>query len=164
MDRPTELEDISLFQLYLKYNLWRGQWKQCKRENIVRIWPRPSPQRNGAQWEDFCRVKVLLHICHRDLSQLTENNTITWSELFNQHHENIDNDPVDLLGLSVDNLENEFVDDESEQEHEELEDEEQMRPDWMILSEMRPDAIMENSSDLGLRDIDRNYDWVGNVR
>src|SRR2546423_1107786 len=24
-DRPTELEDISLFQLYLKYNLWRGQ-------------------------------------------------------------------------------------------------------------------------------------------
>jgi len=33
----------------------------------------------------------------------------------------------------------------------------------MILSEMRPDAIPEYSSDLGLRDID-HYDWAGDVR
>jgi hypothetical protein len=50
-------------------------------------------------------------------------------------------------------------DEESDYEYEELEDEEQMRPDWMILSEMRPDAIV-----LGLRDIDKNYDLVGDVR
>ncbi len=34
----------------------------------------------------------------------------------------------------------------------------------MILSEMRPDAIFEISSDLGSHDIDKNYDWVSNLR
>ena len=53
-NRPTELEDLSLFQLYLKYNLWNSQWKRCKRDNIVRIWPRSSPHRNGSQWEEYC--------------------------------------------------------------------------------------------------------------
>jgi len=66
-NRPVELENFSLFRLYLRYNLWRGQWKKCGRENIVRIWPRLLPLRNGSQWEEFCHVKVLLHVCHRDL-------------------------------------------------------------------------------------------------
>ena len=29
---------------------------------------------------------------------------------------------------------------------------------------MRPDAIIENSSDLGLCNIDQNYDWAGDIR
>ncbi|PKC54020.1 hypothetical protein RhiirA1_355369, partial [Rhizophagus irregularis] len=37
----------------------------CQRENIVRIFPRPSPIREGPQWEEFCRVKVVLHV-HAD--------------------------------------------------------------------------------------------------
>jgi len=41
-------------------------------------------------------------------------------------------------------------DEEIYHEYEELEDEQQMRPDWMI---MRLDANMEDSSELGLRDI-----------
>src|ERR1043166_1017797 len=40
-NRSTELEELSIFQLYLKYNVCKGQWKRCERENIVRIWPRP---------------------------------------------------------------------------------------------------------------------------
>ncbi|GBC15565.1 ATP-dependent DNA helicase PIF1 [Rhizophagus irregularis DAOM 181602=DAOM 197198] len=162
--RPAELDDVSLFRLHLQYNFWKGQWKPCKKENIVRIWPRPSPQIDGPQWEEFCRVKVLLHVCHRDLSQLTENNTISWSELYYRHREIIENDPVDILGPPVDNLENESNDEDSDYEYEEFDDDEEQRPDWMILSEMRPDAILEGSSELGLREIDRNYDWVGDVR
>jgi len=34
----------------------------------------------------------------------------------------------------------------------------------MILSEMRPDAMFEISSDLGSHDIDKNYDWVSDLR
>ncbi|CAG8781879.1 7194_t:CDS:1, partial [Rhizophagus irregularis] len=34
-----------------------GQWKKCKKENIVRVWPRPSSYHNGDQWEAYCRVK-----------------------------------------------------------------------------------------------------------
>ncbi|CAG8781839.1 14547_t:CDS:2, partial [Rhizophagus irregularis] len=42
-----------------------GQWKKCKKENIVRVWPHPSSYRNGDQWKAYCRVKVLLHVRHR---------------------------------------------------------------------------------------------------
>ncbi len=69
-------------------------------------------------------MKVLLHVCYRDLNQLTENNTISWSNLFNQHCERIKNNYLDLLGPPVDDLKPDIVDEESKQEHEELEDEE----------------------------------------
>ena len=48
-NRPTELEEISLFKLYLQYKLVKGNWTKCANENIIRIWPRPSPLRNGPQ-------------------------------------------------------------------------------------------------------------------
>src|SRR6266496_1715943 len=60
--RPTELEDLSLFNLHLTHKFDKGNWKKCTKENIVRIWSRLSPLRNGEQWEEFCRVKVLLHV------------------------------------------------------------------------------------------------------
>ncbi|CAG8622461.1 21469_t:CDS:2 [Cetraspora pellucida] len=161
--RPIKLEDFSLFQLYLKYNFWNNQWKECKCENIVRIWPRPSPKRNGPQWEEFCCIKVLLHVRHRNLNQLTENKTDLWSDLFNKHHAEIENVHADLLGLPVDNLENKFVNEENEDEQGD-EQEREMQLEWMILSEMGPNVIIENSSGLGSHDIDRNYDWVGDVR
>ena len=74
-------------------------------------------------------------------------------------------DHTDLLGPPVDNSENEHIDEESDQEEQEDDEREgEMRPDWMILSDMRPDAVIETSSGLGLRDIDQSYDWVGDVR
>ena len=74
-------------------------------------------------------MKILLHVCHHDLNQLTENNTISWSDLFNQHCERIKNNHLDLLSSLVDDLEPDIVDEESEQKHEKLEDEEQMQSD-----------------------------------
>ena len=71
-------------------------------------------------------MKVLLHVCYRDLDQLTENSTISWSDLFDQHCEKIENDHLNILSPPIDDLESDFVDEESEQEHEELEDEEQI--------------------------------------
>ncbi|CAG8585009.1 28357_t:CDS:2 [Racocetra persica] len=134
-DRPAEFEDLSLFQLYLRYIFWNSQWKQCDHENIVCIWPHPPLQRNGPQWEEYCRVKVLLHI------------------------ENVH----DLLGPPVENLENEVVNEESDDEQENDEYKREIRREWMILLEMGPNTIIESSFDLGLRDIDQNYDWVRDV-
>ena len=57
---------------------------------------------------------------------MTENSTISWSDLFDQHCEKIENDHLNILSPPIDDLESDFVDEESEQEHEELEDEEQI--------------------------------------
>ena len=79
--------------------------------------------------------------------------------------EQIENSPADLFGPPVQSLEEDNCDDkESDQDSEEQEDDEYIRPNWMILSEMRPNAIIENASTLDFRDINVNHDWVGDVR
>jgi hypothetical protein len=116
----------------------------------------------GPQWDEFCRVKVLLHVRHRDLQELTENGTIEWSTLYDHFLEEINADPIDLLGSPT---ESEIIEEE-EEEDELIEDEEQdeFRPDWMILTEMEPKPKFDRSSDLGSRDIDRNHDWINDPR
>ena len=69
----------------------------------------------GPQWKEFCRVKVLLHVRHRDLQQLTGNGTIAWSDLYDHHIEEINADPIDILGLPVDNEPDEMNDEEDEE-------------------------------------------------
>ncbi|EXX58670.1 uncharacterized protein LOC114530801 [Rhizophagus irregularis DAOM 181602=DAOM 197198] len=162
-DRPTELEEFSLFQLYLTHRLVKNRWKECQKENIVRIFLRPSPLREGPQWEDFCHIKVLLHVCHRDLQQLTENETIAWSTLYNNHLEEINTDPIDLLGQPIGNAENEIVVEEEEQLIED-DEEDEFRFDWMFLAEMGLNPSFNCSSDLGSRDMDRNHDWINDPR
>jgi hypothetical protein len=46
---PAELDDLSLYQLYLKYRYCKGHWKRCEHDNVVRIWPRHSTYRDGPQ-------------------------------------------------------------------------------------------------------------------
>ena len=62
-------------------------------------------------------------------------------------------------------MEKEFVDEETDEDMEVSESEDEIiRPDWMILAEMRPNSIVDSSSRLGLRDIDRTHDWNGRIR
>ncbi|CAG8756586.1 469_t:CDS:2, partial [Rhizophagus irregularis] len=72
------------------------------------------------------------------------------------------NEFKDILGPSVDKLEDKCDDNEGQQEADESRDD--TRLDWMVLAEMGPNAIIDGSSDLGLRDVDRNNDWFGSVR
>ena len=47
-----------------------------------------------------CKL-MILRLCHRDLDQLTENNSIPWPELYNLHHEDMEIEYTNLLGPSV---------------------------------------------------------------
>ncbi|CAG8698864.1 17737_t:CDS:2 [Rhizophagus irregularis] len=73
-----------------------------------------------------------------------------------------ENEFKDILGSSVDKLEDKCDDDEGQQEVDESRDD--TYPDWMVLAEMGPNAIIDSSSDLGLHDVDRNNNWFGGVR
>ncbi|CAG8688224.1 12718_t:CDS:1, partial [Racocetra persica] len=78
------------------------------------VWPQLSPQKNGSQWEEFCVVKVLLHIRYRSLQQLTINDIFFWPDLFSYYIEKIERDLVNLFRSSVDNIDNcEFSDDKN---------------------------------------------------
>ena len=91
---------------------------------------------------------------------MTENYSVSWSDLFECYREKIENIP-DLLGPPVDDLEDDVVEDESDQDCEDQGDSEykdKVRANWMALSDMRPGAVFDISSDLGSRIIDKNYD------
>lgn len=66
----------------------------------------------------------------------------------------------------MDNIDDcEISDDEDEQEDEqEDEHEREIRAEWMLLAEMGPNTAIDNYSDLGSREMDRNYDWAGEFR
>ena len=74
---------------------------------------------NGTQWEEFCRIKVILHVHYRDLLRLTENHTISWIDLYNKHLTEIDEDPKDLIGTAVDNIQG-VDDDKSDNEDDDI--------------------------------------------
>ena len=107
-------------------------------------------------------MKILLHVRHRSLQELNENN-VPWSTLYRYHLGTINADPNDMLGHPIDN-EEEFSDEESQDEHIEDDEEEEFRYDWMHLAEMGPNARIVSLSDLRTRDIDRNHDWINDAR
>jgi hypothetical protein len=43
--------------------------RRCKKENI----PRPSELYNGDQWEEFCRIKITLHVPYRSFETTNTN-------------------------------------------------------------------------------------------
>ncbi|CAB4435574.1 unnamed protein product [Rhizophagus irregularis] len=58
----------------------------------------------------------------QNLEQLTENNSLSWSDLFNHNIANSENEFKDILGLSVDKLEDKYDNDEGQQEADESRD------------------------------------------
>src|SRR5215469_2607419 len=62
-----------------------------------------------------------------------------------------------ILSLPDEEEEDQLEEDDDEQE-------EEVRADWMLLAEMGPSAVIDVSSDLGSRDMDRNHDWATDTR
>ncbi|PKY33732.1 hypothetical protein RhiirB3_452884, partial [Rhizophagus irregularis] len=84
-DRPTELEDFTLFRLHLTHKLVKDQ-------------------------------------------DLTEDRTIAWSSLYNDYIEEINADPIDLVGSPIDDEESE-INDEEELFEEDDDEQDEHRPD-----------------------------------
>ncbi|CAG8620733.1 20504_t:CDS:2 [Racocetra persica] len=68
------------------------------------------------------------------------NYSVSWSYLFEHYNEEIKNDSVDLLNSLVDNIEDEPIDKEG------------------------PNIFINKYSDLGSCEIDKNYDWIDDIR
>lgn len=98
---------------------------------------------------------------HRSIEQLIDNSDTSWSISYSQHIDTINRDPADLIGQPIDN-EDEDVNSDEESLDEIIEDDEpeEFRFDWMHLAEMGPNTRIINDSDLGNRDMDRNYNWT----
>ncbi|CAG8668017.1 15339_t:CDS:2 [Cetraspora pellucida] len=106
--------------------------------------------------------KLLLHII-AECDILAQKTCHILLVLYNHYHEKINEDLVDLFGLPV-NKQTETTDDEDDGELIKEDKQNESRFDWMLLAEMGPNSIIEDSCNLGSHNMDLNHRWVDDAR
>ncbi len=165
MNRPNELEELSVQELFARYS-WRNHGWRRRRDSttvILRVYPRYSPNPEDPQYEQYCRTKVLLHHPFRSLQELTRPGTpdeCSWEDLLAQCHTEGHEHPGDTLRdlekERQDNVQDEDDDEEIEPDPDAfLMDE----ADWQMFAQLYPDAVLPefDASDLGRRPIDDGW-------
>ncbi|TVY65458.1 ATP-dependent DNA helicase pif1 [Fusarium oxysporum f. sp. cubense] len=165
LERKDQHEDITYLEYLQSYNLntWRRLAAQAKKR-VLSYFPRYKSMEASSQFNDFCRVKLMMVHPHRSPEELL----VVGGQRFDsftaaymhcrQHHDTHADDhygepDTDELTAEEDEFELEI--------HEEPIAEE----DWHELARMLPDRPLEEEDIdiLGRRDIDINYDWTPHV-
>ncbi|KID83314.1 ATP-dependent DNA helicase PIF1 [Metarhizium guizhouense ARSEF 977] len=154
LQRNDQHESITYLEYLQSYSpkTWRRLGANAKKR-VLSYFPRYRPVEASAQFQDFCRVKLMMAHPHRSPEELLAVDG-QWFESFvaayqccRQRHHFHEDDHYGEVGTS----ELQAEDDESEQE---VHDEPIVEEDWHEL------ACIDV---LGRRDIDVNYDWTPHV-
>jgi PIF1-like helicase len=128
----------------------------------VQVWPRYRPDPDNAEiYEKYCYAKMILHHPFENSEDLLEGYD-SWINVYEQtclnNHDH--NHPDDTLPKrNEDNLQDNESDDESIQGDPEM----IYQPQWAAEAGRHPGQnISFTLDDLGLRDLDKDYDWIGN--
>ncbi|KAH7467614.1 hypothetical protein FOMA001_g15238 [Fusarium oxysporum f. sp. matthiolae] len=165
LERKDQHEDITYLEYLQSYNLntWRRLAAQAKKR-VLSYFPRYKSMEASSQFNDFCRVKLMMVHPHRSPEELLvvggqrfDSFTAAYMHCRQDHDTHADDhygEPdTDELTAEEDEFELEI--------HEEPIAEE----DWHELARMLPDRPLEEEDIdiLGRRDIDINYDWTPHV-
>ncbi|KAH7460893.1 hypothetical protein FOMA001_g19400 [Fusarium oxysporum f. sp. matthiolae] len=139
------------------------RWGRQAKPRVLYYFPRYSSNRQHDQYDDFCRVKLMLAHPHRDPNQLRKVNGVEYAsyalaaEFCYGNHQH----PDDYYGTP--NTEERRPDpDQFEQEFHEPD---LVEEDWLELARQLPNCppSQEAIDLLGRRDIDIQYDWTPHV-
>ena len=170
--RPTaqkpKLINVSLLEFATSWN-WKGN-KYSKRGSrgakpfVVNVWPRYQPNRDEPEtYEKYCYARMLLHHPFiNDPKDTLLKEHVDWIAAYHS-------DCVDPGHLHVDSLPytcsetEEILESDSESVQNDNDDDEQWREEWMLEAGRYPNQPVEmDFSNLGARDFDLQYDWIGN--
>ncbi|KAF5128332.1 ATP-dependent DNA helicase pif1 [Metarhizium anisopliae] len=165
LERNDQHEDITYLEYLQSYNLktWRRLAGQAKKR-VLSYFPRYRSMESSPQFDDFCRVKLMMSHPHRSPHELLVVGGLRFDSFAaaykccREHH---DTHSDDHYG-EPDTNELRAEDDEFEPEiHEEPVADE----DWHELARMLPDRPLEEEDIdiLGRRDIDISYDLTRHV-
>ncbi|EXU94986.1 PIF1-like helicase [Metarhizium robertsii] len=165
LERNGQHEDVTYLEYLQSYNLktWRKLAANAKKR-VLSYFPRYRSVEASPQFNDFCRVKLMMVHPHRSPHELLVVGGLRFDSFAaaykccREHH---DTHSDDHYG-EPDRNELRAEDDEFELEiHEEPVADE----DWHELARMLPDRPLEEEDIdiLGRRDIDINYDWTPHV-
>ncbi|EAQ86310.1 hypothetical protein CHGG_07563 [Chaetomium globosum CBS 148.51] len=169
LERPSDMEAVSYFRFLETWNFqspnpgnWR-EWRPPARPRVLYYFPRYTPVHGHVQFEDFCRVKLMLAHPHRECGGfLTLDGTrfsgyVAAYEHCLEHHEHEDDHYGEAEAPEPAADEDEFRA-VPFQEDISLED-------WQELARMVPELQPEHEEIdlLTRRDIDIRYDWHPHV-
>ncbi|KAJ3455288.1 hypothetical protein MRS44_013888 [Fusarium solani] len=165
LERKDQHEDITYLKYLQSYNLntWRRLTAQAKKR-VLSYFPRYKSMEASSQFNDFCRVKLMMVHPHRSPEELLVvggQRFDSFTAAYMHCRQHYDTHADDHYG-EPDTDELTAEEDEFELEiHEEPIAEE----DWHELARMLPDRPLEEEDIdiLGRRDIDINYDWTPHV-
>lgn len=164
--RGNEMANLSMHNVFTHYS-WNGkEWRRRRQSSnpiVLRVFPRLSPNPEHATYEEYCRVRVMLHHPYRSLDELrmVDGEERSWSELFAACRVAHGRDhPKDCL--------RDWDDEKDRVEEEEDDDEETVNPDlevmteedWQLYAGMMPNGpipIFEHG-DIGNRPLDQGWD------
>jgi hypothetical protein len=157
------LRDVTLLDFIRNYNFTSFKPRPRALPRVINYFPRYSSNPSSESYEDFCRVKMMLHhpfTTVQDLVVEVDGKT-SFAAAYQVCKESHAHEP-DYLELDDEHK------DASEDEFEEssvVEDDEAVQ-DWEVLAGRHPrnDATrVEDPDKLGERDLDRSYDWSGHA-
>lgn len=166
LQRTPVMENLSYFEFLERWNFasrnperWKV-WQPPARPRVLSYFPRYKTKRDHAQFEDFCRVKLMLnhpHRRHEDLLTVNGRTFGTYKLAFT------------LCELTHDHADDHYGKAEAEDPEPEEDEFEGIREDlgditiedWQEIARMVPniEPEVEPAELLGRRDLDVNYDW-----
>ncbi|KAF5132980.1 ATP-dependent DNA helicase PIF1 [Metarhizium anisopliae] len=165
LERNEQYEDVTYLEYLQSYNLktWRRLAAQAKKR-VLSYFPRYRSTEASPQFNDFCRVKLMMAHPHRspeDLYTVGGHRFDSFAAAYKCCREHHDTHSDDNYG-EPDTNELRAEDDEFELE---VREEPVVQEDWHELARMLPDRPLEEEDIdiLGRRDIDIDYDWTPHV-
>ncbi|KAJ6437024.1 hypothetical protein O9K51_10321 [Purpureocillium lavendulum] len=169
LSRPALHEELTYLDFLANWNTSKRdgrkwtRWSRQAKPRVLYYFPRYNSNRQHQQYDDFCRVKLMLAHPHRDPNELRKINGVEYeshasaAEFCYANHQH----PDDYYGTP--NAEERRPDpDEFEEEFHEPD---LLEEDWLELARQLPDCppSQEAVDLLGRRDIDVQYDWTPHV-
>ena len=165
LERNDQHEDVTYLEYLQSYNLktWRRLAANAKKR-VLSYFPRYRSVEASPQFNDFCRVKLMMAHPHRSPEELLtvgEERFDSFAAAYKRCREHHDTHADDYYG-EPDTNELRAEDDEFELD---VHEEPIVEEDWHELARMLPDRPLEEEDIdmLGRRDIDINYDWTPHV-
>jgi hypothetical protein len=164
------LQDVSLFQWLRVYNFeGKSQWKSRSKalQRVINYYPEYSSLPNSSDYEDYCRVKLMLHHPFVDPDELLVDGVRfdTFSDAFrscqesHSHPPDFYEDPMDPDAVN-DDIDTDSEYDDLEEEGVRDHDEDKVSNDEMYARRGPRNDLSrkQDPQNLGHRDLDRQHD------
>lgn len=163
--RSDELDNLSMQELFHHYTWSKGQWKRRRSTTsvVLRVFPRLSPNPSEDTYEDYCRVKMILHHPFRHPDALLRldghDDLVSWRDAYAQCiTSNHGHQPDTLQSWDHENNASDEGEDDDEEINADLAELDEA--DWQIYARLFPNAAVPQFDlrDLGRRPIDEGWD------